>query len=502
MRGEPLNKTCKSVLMLRLCGEVTTKSEGIRNQFNRRLVQNIRDALKRHEIEGRVFDRWYRIDVETEDRRALEVATRIFGIQAASWTRAYDWTCLDDVVEIGEALFSDKVAQKTFAVRTKRAGFRDKIPFTSMDVDRELGTKLVEAGGDVDLDDHQVRVGIEVREDKAFFFEEELSGVAGLPCGVEGRALALMSGGFDSAVAAWSMMRRGVDVDFLFFNLAGPPQERAVKEVTKTLCDRWAFGYTPWLHVVDLRPMIAEMRAHVDGSYWQLLLKRLMMLGAEQLAEDKGYPALITGESCGQVSSQTLANMAAITAPLRTAVLRPLVGMNKEQIIDQSRQIKTFDICRKIPEFCALDGGPPIVDGSADKLDAQQQRVDIELLTELVQRRQLSKVEEWSADDAPSVQIDKIPDGAMILDLRGEVDFERWSFDGAVNMPLERAMDQVGLLPKEPAYVLYCEVGLKSAFLAESMLRMGYEAYSFSGGVSKLKKLEQKQGASASHRSS
>ncbi len=492
MSSKRLDRPYDSVLMLRLCGEVTTKSEGIRNQFNRRLANNLRDAFERAEIDAEVHDRWYRFDVETDDRRALDVATRVFGIRAASWTRAYDWEGLDDIVDIGEALFADKVVGKTFAVRTKRAGYRDKIPFTSMDVDRELGTKLVEAGGDVDLDDYQVRVGIEVREDKAFFFEEELDAVAGLPCGVEGRALALMSGGFDSAVAAWTMMRRGVDLDFLFFNLAGPPQERAVKEVTKALHDRWAFGYTAWFHVVDLRPMIAEMREKVDGRFWQLLLKRLMMLAAEQLAEKRGYPALITGESCGQVSSQTLSNIAAITAPITTAVLRPLVGTNKEAIIARSRQIETHDICSRIPEFCALDGGPPIVDGTPTQLDEQQQRVDLGLLEELVRQRHSSKVKDLRVDDDPDVQIDSIPDGAVVLDLRSERDFDRWSCEGAVNLPLERALEQVGLLPKESPYLLYCEVGLKSAFLAERMLRMGYEAYSFSGGVAKLKKWEKK----------
>lgn len=488
MSNDAQKRPYESTLILRLCGEITTKSRGIRKQFNRRLVQNLRDAFEREQIDATVRDRWYRIDVETEQRRALQVAARVFGIQAASWTRAYDWETLDDVVDIGEALFCDDVAGRTFAVRTKRAGYRDKIPFDSMDVDRELGTRLVAAGGDVDLDDFEVRVGIEVREDKAFFFEDEIQGVAGLPCGVEGRALVLMSGGFDSAVAAWTMMRRGVDVDFLFFNLAGPPQERAVKEVTKTLCQRWAFGYAPRLHVVDFRPMLAEMRRGVDGHYWQLLLKRLMVRAGEQICGDQYYPAMITGESCGQVSSQTLLNLSAVTAPIQTAVLRPLVGMNKEAIIDRARQIGTFELCSEIPEFCALDGGPPVVDARPEALDEREALVDGDLLAELVSRRETATVLEMSVDEDPDVQIDRIPDGAVVLDLRTEREFNDWSFDEAINMPLERAIDQVGLLPTEATYLLYCEVGLKSAYLAEAMTRMGYEAYSFSGGVPKLKR--------------
>ncbi len=479
----------KTTMMLRLCGEMTTKSRGIRQQFNRRLVQNIRDALKRAGIDAKVSDQWYRIDVRTDDKRAMEVASRIFGIQAASWTRAYQWESLDDVVEIGSELFADRVAGKTFAVRTRRAGHREEIPFTSVDVDRALGTKLVEAGGEVDLDDHQVRVGIEVRKDGVFFFDDEVLGVAGLPNGVEGRALALLSGGFDSAVAAWTMMRRGVDMDFLFFNLAGPPQERAVKEVGQRLCERWAFGYAPRLHVVDFRPMIAEMQDKVDGHYWQALLKRLMMRAGQAIAEKKGYPALITGESCGQVSSQTLMNLAAIGAPITTGIIRPLVGMNKEEIIERSRLVGTHDLSSQVPEFCSLDGGRPVVNAKAADIDEREALVDLELLQELVERRETYTILEMDDEEVPNVQVTKIPEGAMILDLRGERDFERWAFDGAINMPLERAMDQVGLLPKEATYLFYCEVGLKSAFLAEQMARMGYEAYSFSGGVPKLKRL-------------
>ena len=489
MSTETRSRDFQTTLILRLCGEITTKSDGIRQKFNRRLIQNLQDAFARAGIEARVQDKWYRIDVVTEDPAAAEVARDVFGIQGVRWTRAYDYESLDDIVAIGEELFANKVAGKTFAVRTKRAGFRDQIPFTSIDVDRALGSRLVAAGGKVNLDDHEVKAGIEVRADKAFFFDEELPGVAGLPSGVEGRALALISGGFDSAVAAWSMMSRGVDLDFLFFNLAGPPQERAVKEITRAFCQRWAMGYSPKLHIVDLRPMLAEMRREVDGHYWQLLLKRLMVRAGAQICREKRLPAMITGESCGQVSSQTLLNIAAVTAPITTAVLRPLVAMNKDAIIELSRQVGTYELSSKTPEFCSLDGGPPIVDGRPHKLDEQEALVDGKLLRELVRRRQIHKVLEMDLDDEPQVQTDTIPPGSVILDLRPEHQFERWAVDDAINMPLERAIDQVGLLPKQASYLLYCEVGLKSAFLAEQMVRMGYEAYSFSGGVPKLKKV-------------
>ncbi len=493
MNEHATDRSCETILMLRLAGEITTKSRGIRTKFMRRLVQNLGDALERADIDAEIDNQWYRLDVTTDDRRAVDVACRVFGIQAASWTRAYEWESMDELVDIGEQLFADRVDGHTFAVRTKRAGHRHHIPFESPDLDRALGTRLDAAGGTVDLDDYEVRVGIEVREDRAFFFGEEQSGVAGLPGGVEGRAVALMSGGFDSAVAAWSMMRRGVDVDFLFFNLAGPPQERAVKEVTERLCQRWAHGYSPKLHVVDMRPMIAEMKNSVDGHYWQLLLKRLMVRAGHQLARDEDYPAMITGESCGQVSSQTLHNLAAITAPITTAVVRPLVGMNKDEIIERSRTVGTHDLSSKVPEFCALDGGPPTVEAHPEQLDERERLVDLDLLAELVDHRQTVDVLALTFDEAPQVQIDHIPDGAVVIDLRSERDHSNWAYDDAVHMPMDRAIEQAGLLPDEGSYILYCEVGLKSAYLAEAMQKRGYDARSFSGGVPKLKKYLERQ---------
>ncbi len=479
----------KNVLTLRIAGEMSIKSEGIRRQFQRRLVHNLNDALQRNGMEATIKDRRHRIDIHTDREEAVAVASRVFGVQGARLAKSYRWQNQDEIVALGERQFGEMVGGKSFAVRTRRTGHRDQYPFDSMDIDRALGSRLVARGGDVDLDEPEVWVGVEVRSERVYFFAEEQPGAAGLPCGVEGRALGLMSGGFDSAVAIWQMMRRGVDMDFLFFNLAGPPQLRAVQEVSKLLCDRWAHGYAPRLHVVDFRPMLAEMRQEVEGHYWQLLLKRFMVRAGAQIAREKRYPALVTGESCGQVSSQTLKNLAAIEASVPVAVFRPLVGMNKEEIIARAKEIGTFERCRKVPEFCALDGGPPAVEAWPHEIDEREAMVDGELLRLLVDERTEVPILDMEIDTDPEVEVDAIPEGAVVMDLREEEAFERWSVDGAINMPLERAIDQVGLLPQEGVYVFYCKVGLKSAYLAEAMSAKGYEAYSFRGGTGRLKKV-------------
>lgn len=486
--GEKQDRPFESTVILRLSGEIATRSEGIRHRFTRRLHQNLRDALERAGIDAEVREKWHRMDVITADQRAVEVGQRVFGVQAVGWARAYPWENIDDVVEIGTRLFSEKVAGKTFAVRTRRVGFRQHLSFTSQDLDRALGANLVEAGGKVNLDEHEVHVGVEVRRDRVLFFDDERIGPGGLPGGVEGRALAMVSGGVDSAVAGWTMMRRGVDLDFLFFNLAGPGQRRLVQAVVRKLSEHWAYGYSPKMHIVDLRPMMAEMQQKVDRLLWQTLLKRLMFRAGAYLARRMKVEGLVTGDSCGQGLSQTLANLAAITAPIQVGVFRPLVGMNKMDIIERARQIGIDEDCVRNPAVGGWNGGAPTGNAMADELDAVEALLDLKLLEELVDRRRIVKVLQMEIDRGEEVQTTEIPRGAIAIDLRGEGDYRRWHLDGAIHMSMDRAIEQAARLPKEGTYLFYCELGLKSAFLAERLREQGFDVVSFSGGVPTLRK--------------
>ncbi|MFP4598789.1 MAG: tRNA uracil 4-sulfurtransferase ThiI [Persicimonas sp.] len=486
----------KKTNILRLAGELCIKSPQVRRRFTDRLSHNIKEALDRAGVDYRFERHWERIDVHSDDERAPAILSRIFGIQGVLPATVHDWDSLDDILDIGEELWLERVAGKKFAVRAKRVGNRDQIPFNSGDVNRQLGARLFEASAGVDLDDPEVVVGLEIREDAVFFVEEELPGPGGLPMGTEGKALALMSGGFDSAVAAWMMQKRGIDLDFVFFNLGGPAHERGVREVTKKLSEDWSNGYQPELHVIDFRSMIAEMKENVRGSYWQLLLKRLMMRAAHKLCVELDYPAMITGESAGQVSSQTLLNLAAIQTPIPTPMLRPLIGLNKEDITDLARVVGTYDISKGVPEFCALDGGQPVTNGTAERLDREENRVNMDLLAQLVDQRQTHRVFEMaSGEELVDVEVSRVPEGAVVLDLRARVPDGAWTYPDSVHIPFEKAIQNVGFLPQEATYLLFCEVGLKSAFLAERMRQAGFDAHSFRGGSHRLKKQTRRQTA-------
>ncbi len=469
----------QDTISLRLSGEVSTKSSATRKRFHRRLIQNIRDALGREGIKYKVVDNWYRIDVQTDDLRAKDILSRIFGVQVLNDAHEIQYESLEDLVDQTLPFFKDQVFGKTFAVRTRRAGQRESIPFTSFDVDRAVGAALFDFSAGVSIKNPEVEVGIEVRADKALFHVGDVKGPGGLPSGVEGRALSLISGGFDSAVSSWLMMRRGVDLDFLFFNLGGPEHTRNVITVLKRLTDRWSFGHSPKLHVVDFRPVVAEMKEKSPKKFWQILLKYQMFQAAQYLVRHAHkHLGIVTGEAIGQVSSQTLANLGTIQSGLSSPVFRPLVTYNKDEIIQLARRIGTHKARESFPEFCDLAGGRVALKVSPEDIEPYVLDVSKKMIKQVVQQRRIFTCSELSLDLVEDVTISEVPDGATILDVRAPGRIEKDSIAGAIAIAFDVALEQAQLLPKGPTYVVVCEVGLKSAYVAQIMRAMGHSVFS------------------------
>ncbi|MDP2497283.1 MAG: tRNA uracil 4-sulfurtransferase ThiI [Candidatus Palauibacterales bacterium] len=476
------------VAMLRLAGEVTTKSNRTRRRFHRRLVENLRDALSDVEGEVEIERRWSRLFVRGPDRSILEPLGRVFGLSTYSEIEGLCPPQLDAIVECGEQLFGERVKGRRFAVKARRSGEHD---FDSYDVQRDLGAAL-NPGAEVDLDHPEVTVHVEVREDRAYLYSEKVESGRGLPLGVQGRALALISGGFDSVVAAWMTMRRGVDVDYLFCNLGGGAYRRMVLEVAKELADRWSYGTRPDLHVVDFADVQDELRRSVDESYWQVILKRLMYRAGSAVADEVGAEALVTGESIGQVSSQTLRNLRAIDGVADLPVLRPLVGFDKEEIIDRARRIGTFELSARVREYCAMVPGRPVTAASPERALEAEADLDLEVLSGAVAERATFDLRGLTESEIASghLFIDRIPEGASVLDTRPEGEYDEWHWPGSDRRDFRRLREEFDELDPERTYVLVCAEGLKTAHLAEEMQEAGYEAYSLQGGVRGLKELE------------
>ena len=349
----------KQLYLLRLAGEIAVKGRGTRLHFLHRLQGNIESALASTGVPYKIERDWSRFVVEAPRGAALEVLPNVFGISSLSAVERRPWDTVDDVIAAGEALFADRVAGKSFAVRARRGGDKRFIPFRSADVDRALGARLRPRAARVDLTNPEVTVQIEIRTGEALFSTDAIPGPGGLPLGTEGRALALVSGGFDSAVAAWSILKRGVRLDYLFCNLGGGAHRDGVLAVMKLVAERWSFGYRPKLHAVDLQPIVERLRSETDPRYWQVVLKRLMLHAANQVARLTRAEALVTGEAVGQVSSQTLRNLRAIDEVAELPVLRPLAAADKEEIVALARKIGTYELSAAVRRVLRAGGQAP-----------------------------------------------------------------------------------------------------------------------------------------------
>jgi len=240
---------------------------------------------------------------------------------------------------------------ESFRIETQRG---DKtFPLTSPEINRQLGASVQEkTGARVDLNNAQFTVTVEILPRDAFFGFDKIAGAGGLPVGASGRVAALISGGFDSPVAAYRMMQRGCRIIFVHFHSA-PYQDKTSQEKVRQLVARLTrHQFQSRLYLVPFGEIQRRIVAAVARPLRVVLYRRMMLRIGEAIAREEKARALITGESLGQVASQTLDNIAVIEQATRLPILRPLVGMDKQEIIDQARRIGTFDISSVPDQDC------------------------------------------------------------------------------------------------------------------------------------------------------
>jgi thiamine biosynthesis protein ThiI len=492
MGDDPIraDEPASRLVLLRFSGEIGTKARGTRHQFQRRLLHNLKDAISCRDSEPSVRVSRDRIFVEMPRECAVDALTRVFGIQSISLVERRPATQLEEVVRAGEELFRERVRGRRFAVRARRVGDRSKIPVGAGELERALGAALLPASARVDLGNPEVTVHVELLEHEAYFFPARIPAQGGLPLGVEGRGVALISGGFDSAVAAWQMLKRGVLLDYVFCNLSGATHQQGVLRVAKVLADRWSYGDRPRLHAIDFEPLTAELRAKTQKRYWQVLLKRQMLRAAEGVARQCRASAIVTGDAMGQVSSQTLRNLAVISRAASLLLLRPLVGFNKDEIVALARQLGTFELSKAVGEYCAMVPSRPATGASLRAVLAEEEKLDLSRIERVVAEREVFDLRGLDVEelDLTELEVERIPEGATVLDLRSEAEYASWHYPGALRLDFAHAFRAPLSFDRNQTYVLYCELGLKSAHLAELMRKEGFQAYHFKGGLRALQR--------------
>ena len=266
---------------------------------------------------------------------------------------------------------------------------------------------------------------------------------------------------------------------------------------TSVRWSRWArcYGTRPRLHVVDFAGPLEAIREHTREKYWQVVLKRLMYRVASLIGRKLEAQAIVTGESVGQVSSQTLANLRAIEPAAELPVFRPLLGFDKDEIIRQARVVGTAGLSEQVKEYCAIAPGRPVTSATVESVAAQEAAINFQVVADAVVERTVLDLRELTAADlvAPYLFTSEIPNDAVVLDCRPESDYRRWHVPDAERWDEWELLRKFGQLDRDREYVIYCAHGVQSAHAAERMQQAGYEAYSFKGGAGAVRRWTEAQ---------
>lgn len=374
------------IILLKL-GELVLKGLN-RRSFEDKLIANARRRLK-DLGKFRVYTKQSTMYVEPQDEDcdlegAWTAMTRLFGVVGLSRARACNKTA-DAILETAKEYLGEKLqTAKTFKVESKRA---DKtFPMTSIQLSQYVGGELHDMYPHLQVDVHhpELTIHLEVRDYAAYVHADPEPGAGGLPVGIGGRAVSLLSGGIDSPVASWMIAKRGIALEMVHF-FSYPYTSLEAKEKVLDL----ARLLTPWcghmmVHVVPFTEIQEELRRSCPEELFTVLMRRFMMRIAEQVAQRCDAGAIVTGESLGQVASQTMEAMRATTAVCSLPVLRPVVGMDKEEIVRVARKIGTFDTSILPYEDCCTVFTPrhPRLRPLPGELEAAEAALDIEGLVQ------------------------------------------------------------------------------------------------------------------------
>ena len=319
---------------------------------------------------------------------------------------------------------------------------------------------------------------VELTDDRVQVIRARWPGIGGYPLGVQGQALALMSGGFDSPVAAWRMMRRGVKTHFIFFNLGGPAHEAGVRAVTHHLWARYGTSHRVRFLSVPFEGVVGEILRSVPDGLMGVVLKRMMVRAAGRVAQRAGIPALVTGDAIAQVSSQTLTNLGQIDAASPLPILRPLLTEDKQAIIDQARQLDTARFAETMPEYCGVISRRPHIKTDPQRLDAAEADFDFSVLDAALEAAVATRSDrlgepamapgEVLTVDSPQA-LSSLP-APCIIDIRSPTQQEAAPLEVSevplLEIPFYELQDRAPALPRDQHYLLFCDQGVMSRMQA------------------------------------
>ena len=386
------------------CGEVALKGMN-KPYFERMLLDRIKkllkkfDGVKAYRHEGLIFVRADKeLNPGTEGKQAiLKEIGKVFGVASISPAMECEST-MEDIGQTAVEYMMEAIEErgvKTFKVNAKRA---DKnFPVKSPDISRQIGAAVLKGCKVLKVDVHNpdVKLFVDVRHDKSYVYQDKIPGFGGLPLGTNGKGMSLLSGGIDSPVATWMMAKRGMMIETVHFHSFPYTSQRAREKVEElaalvaTYCGRFR------MHVINLLPIQEQIVQNCPEEETTILVRRFMMRIAEELAAGNGCNMLITGENLGQVASQTAEALVVTDASVKMPVMRPLIGLDKTDIMDLAKDIGTYDKSIEPYEDCCTVFLPkhPATKPKLERILASESKLDCEgLIREAIEKEEIVEI--------------------------------------------------------------------------------------------------------------
>lgn len=346
-------------------GETWLKSEKTKKELLRMLVNNLRKkGIENIDLSERGF-------IIIKDKDVLDKLRKTFGINKIYIAEEVetDWNKIKEkFLNIAKKVIKQNTKFRITAKRVYK-----EFPLDSYNIQKELGSLV--KWGKVDLKNYDIEITINIRKNRTFIYWESFDGAGGLPLGSEGSALALVSGGFDSPVAAWYIMRRGIKITILYFNPFDEYLDISIYELYKKFKE-----WDPEILFLSIpfSKILLEIIRKISKGYRQVVLKRIMYRLAEKVCDKFGYKAIVLGETIGQKSSQTLENLYTIQKVIKDKIIfRPLIGFDKEETIKKNIELGFYDICIKVPDVCKLEE-KAYTEISEEEIIKEEEKLDID----------------------------------------------------------------------------------------------------------------------------
>ncbi|TXS93874.1 tRNA 4-thiouridine(8) synthase ThiI [Parahaliea maris] len=469
--------------IIKFFSEIAIKSKPVRRRFVDKLAENIRAVLRDIDPEVVVRRHWDKLEVETAagpvlQRQMVDALRHVAGITYVLEVQTYPLGELDEIVEHVLPAYARRLEGATFAVRCKRTGDHD---FTSVEVERQVGGALLARTGatGVKLKHPDVTVDIEISKRTLYVVGERHRGIGGYPVGSIGPVLSLISGGFDSPVASYLTMKRGMRTHFLFFNLGGRDHEVGVKEVALYLWQKYGCNQRVLFISVPFEEVVAELLTKVQDSQMGVILKRMMLRVADRVAEDLEIDALVTGECVAQVSSQTLRNLSVIDEVSERLVLRPLIATDKEDIVRMATDIGTRDFAANMPEYCGVISVNPTTRARLERVQHEETRFDMAILDRALANARQTRIDRLAEEELEKLEVEvlSVPlAGATIVDIRHPEEEELAPLavhNTVLKIPFYELHRKAADLPRDTTYMLFCGKGVMSRLHASHLQAEG-----------------------------